>query len=137
MDLVSGYCSDGDDEIESDIQVSIPILTSAPMPVVVRGMGDINVKITKSDPAFSTMVVKNLKVEHMFASEQGPVNPFVDRQKNNVNLKIQETFVDERFFNESYHGYLSGTAQNQDEQIQLQRARSQAGRLLFLYHRLT
>lgn len=111
MDLLSGYQSENDEAV--DESVSYQPKQSAPQLVVYKPTSSSN-SVQKYVNLNSTL---NTTVENMFESELGPINPFVGSLSNKATgnkLKVQEVFVEDHFFNESYQSFLHEGIQKPD-----------------------
>ncbi len=105
MENLLNYDSEEDNNTSLNKQVpisSFQYMSSAPQPLVIMSQLD------KATNEFK----ENSRVEIMLAPEQGPQNPFSGsfghRSSRYAAGKIQEVFVEDHFFNDSYHNYLTG-----------------------------
>lgn len=119
MDFLSGYQSGDDEELPSSS--SLPKL-SAPQLVVYKPNSTV---LTKS-------ANENCTAEIMLAPELGPTNPFIGSLSSKATgnkLKVQEVFVEDHFFNESYQSYLHEGAQKNNRS----KSNSKGKVLVFVY----
>jgi len=108
MDFLSGYQSGSDEDgnngmvNDSSKGPSLPKL-SAPQLVVYKPVS------TALKNSNSNSTNENCTVDIMHAPELGPSNPFVGSLSSKATgnkSKVEEVFVEDHFFNESYQSYL-------------------------------